>query len=317
MPLEVVHPLARIKAAAARVNAELGIIDRQSSRGRTRCRAWTWPPATTTTSSRSTCSRPAPGTSTNMNVNEVVASLASEPLGHDVHPNDSGQREPEQQRHVPVGGPRRRRRRPHRRPVARDGRTGRRACTSLAAEHTQTVKAGRTHLMDATPITFGQEVQRLGHAGRARRGARTVRPASAVRPAPGRDRRRDRGQRPRRLCADRSSRSCRRDGRAVHRGARPRRGPVGAGLARRDVRAAAGARGVTHQDLQRPAADELRADGGARRDPAARPAAWLVDHARQGQSRCPRGGSPGLRPGRRATTRRSRGLPHQGSSSST
>jgi fumarate hydratase class II len=46
---------------------------------------------------------------------------------------------------------------------------------TLAAEHTQTVKAGRTHLMDATPITFGQEV--MGWATQVELGAERVRSA--------------------------------------------------------------------------------------------------------------------------------------------
>ncbi|MGH9136787.1 MAG: lyase family protein [Acidimicrobiales bacterium] len=97
------------------------------------------------------------GTSTNMNVNEVIAQIATEQLGRPVHPND----------HVNT---------PHQSsndviPAAirlavlteLDGNTHL-ALAALAAElrslsdrTTLAVKAGRTHLMDATPVTVGQE----------------------------------------------------------------------------------------------------------------------------------------------------------------
>ena len=59
IPAPVVHWLGRIKAAAARVNAELGELDGESPSGSPRP-ATRSPPASTTTSSRSTSSRPAP-----------------------------------------------------------------------------------------------------------------------------------------------------------------------------------------------------------------------------------------------------------------
>ena len=56
----VVRWLGRIKGAAARVNAELGLLDARRRGARSRRPATRSPPASTTTSSRSTSSRPAP-----------------------------------------------------------------------------------------------------------------------------------------------------------------------------------------------------------------------------------------------------------------
>ena len=60
VPVPVIRWLGRIKAAAARVNAELGLLDADSPSGSPRP-ATRSPPASTTTSSRSTSSRPARG----------------------------------------------------------------------------------------------------------------------------------------------------------------------------------------------------------------------------------------------------------------
>jgi fumarate hydratase class II len=97
------------------------------------------------------------GTSTNMNMNEVVATLASERLGTPVHPNDHVNASQSSNDVFPTAV--------H---VA--------ACASVqhelvpALDHlarvlrrkqrefTRVVKAGRTHLMDATPVTLGQEM---------------------------------------------------------------------------------------------------------------------------------------------------------------
>ena len=56
IPARVIHWLGRIKAAAARVNAELGLLDADLA-ARSRPLPTRWRPATTTTSSPSTCSR--------------------------------------------------------------------------------------------------------------------------------------------------------------------------------------------------------------------------------------------------------------------
>src|SRR5689334_23942009 len=87
IPVAVVRWLGRIKAAAARVNAELGLLDRDlAERIATGADAVgagqhddQFPIDVFQTGS---------GTSSNMNANEVIATLASRELGRPVHPND-------------------------------------------------------------------------------------------------------------------------------------------------------------------------------------------------------------------------------------
>src|SRR3954454_23534894 len=87
MPPPIVHALARIKPAAARVNAELGALDADRA-------AAIEAAAQEVASGRHDEHFPidvfqtGSGTSTNMNVNEVVARLAHLQSGLDVHPND-------------------------------------------------------------------------------------------------------------------------------------------------------------------------------------------------------------------------------------
>jgi fumarate hydratase class II len=96
------------------------------------------------------------GTSSNMNANEVLASLASEKLGKPVHPNDhvnasqsSNDVFPSAIHVAAVAG------------LVHDlipalehlGKTLRKK----SKEFDRVVKSGRTHLMDATPVTLGQE----------------------------------------------------------------------------------------------------------------------------------------------------------------
>jgi fumarate hydratase, class II len=167
--LEVVHWLARIKAAAARVNADLGKLDpevaERIAEAADRVAAGEFddqfPIDAFQTGS---------GTSTNMNANEVIANLA----GAGVHPND----------HVNMGQssndvfpsavhlaaldevtnnllP------------ALDQLEG--ALAAKAREFADVVKSGRTHLMDAVPVTLGQEFG--GYAAQVRLGAERVRSA--------------------------------------------------------------------------------------------------------------------------------------------
>ena len=97
------------------------------------------------------------GTSTNMNVNEVIATLASEALeGQRVHPNDdvnsplsSNDQFPAAMHVAAVEGVARRLA-PALRHLAAALRRKEKAFATV-------VKAGRTHLMDATPVTVGQE----------------------------------------------------------------------------------------------------------------------------------------------------------------
>ena len=158
---ELVHALGAVKAAAAEVNGDLGVIDAEEARAVAGAASevadgrWDdqFPIDVYQTGS---------GTSTNMNANEVIASLASEALGRPVHPNDvvnasqsSNDVFPSAMHVAAAVGVR------HRLLPALDhlDATLRHKADDFAA----LVKAGRTHLMDATPVTLGQEV--AGYAG--------------------------------------------------------------------------------------------------------------------------------------------------------
>ncbi len=107
------------------------------------------------------------GTSSNMNMNEVLATLAAERLGRPVHPNDdvnhpmsSNDLFPASIHVAAVRG------------VVQDLQPAlehlARALEAKAAEFDGVVKSGRTHLMDATPVTLGQEFG--GYAAQVRMG---------------------------------------------------------------------------------------------------------------------------------------------------
>jgi fumarate hydratase class II len=156
MPAAVVHALARIKAAAARVNAELGVIDGTQAEA-VRAAALEVAAGDWDDEFPIDVFQTGSGTSTNMNVNEVVATIASEQLGHDVHPNDTVNASQSSNDtfpsavHVAAAVA-----------VTSDLLPALESLAStlrrLASDHANTVKAGRTHLMDATPIMFGQEL---------------------------------------------------------------------------------------------------------------------------------------------------------------
>jgi fumarate hydratase class II len=147
--------LAVIKAAAAKVNAKLGVIDDdiagaigeaadEVARG-----DWDdhFPIDVFQTGS---------GTSSNMNTNEVLATLATEKLGRPVHPNDHVNASQSSNDVFPSSI--------H---VAATGAIVDELIPALehlaaslgrkAEEFADVVKSGRTHLMDATPVTLGQE----------------------------------------------------------------------------------------------------------------------------------------------------------------
>ncbi len=96
------------------------------------------------------------GTSSNMNMNEVLATLASERLGRHVHPNDHVNASQSSNDvfpsaiHVAAAGEIAGSLVPALSHLAR-------ALRQKADEFAGVVKAGRTHLMDATPVTLGQE----------------------------------------------------------------------------------------------------------------------------------------------------------------
>jgi fumarate hydratase class II len=112
------------------------------------------------------------GTSSNMNANEVIATLASRRLGSPVHPNDHVNASQSSNDVFPSSI--------HIAAVQAITETLVPALEVLAvalaakaAEFAGVVKAGRTHLMDATPITLGQEFS--GYAAQVRYGIDRVR----------------------------------------------------------------------------------------------------------------------------------------------
>jgi fumarate hydratase class II len=167
-PLESAHiaALARIKAAAARANAALGVLDEDMAtaiaEAAEEVAAGRWdghfPVDVFQTGS---------GTSSNMNANEVIATLAGERLGRPVHPNDHVNASQSSNDVFPSAL----------HIAATAAVTGdlipalTRLAESLerkAAEFADVVKSGRTHLMDATPVTLGQEFG--GYAAQVRYG---------------------------------------------------------------------------------------------------------------------------------------------------
>ncbi|WP_432040089.1 class II fumarate hydratase [Streptomyces cucumeris] len=166
-----IEALARIKAAAATVNAGLGVIDEEVAGAIAEAAAevaggrWDdhFPIDVFQTGS---------GTSSHMNTNEVLATLASERLGRAVHPNDHVNASQSSNDVFPSSI--------HIAATAAvtadlipalDRLAG--ALEGKATEFADVVKAGRTHLMDATPVTLGQEFG--GYAAQIRYGVERLR----------------------------------------------------------------------------------------------------------------------------------------------
>ena len=163
--------LGRIKAAAARVNAELGVLTPQVADAIGRAAGavaegrWDGEFPTDVFQTGS-------GTSSNMNANEVIANLAGESLGRPVHPNDHVNASQSSNDVFPSSI----------HIAAADGvvnelipalETLADSLERKAAEFASVVKAGRTHLMDATPVTLGQEFG--GYAAQVRMGIERLR----------------------------------------------------------------------------------------------------------------------------------------------
>ena len=169
VPVSVIHWLARIKGAAAAVNGELGLLSKRSAARIEKAAAEIaagkhdrqFPIDVFQTGS---------GTSTNMNANEVIAKLA----GEGIHQND----------HVNMGQ------------SSNDVfpsavhlaaldlasnellpalKTLERSLTRKAKSFQNVVKSGRTHLMDAVPVTLGQEF--AGYAAQIELGQERVKDA--------------------------------------------------------------------------------------------------------------------------------------------
>ncbi len=177
MPIEIVHALARIKLAAAKVNARKGLLDpkigdaivaaaREVIDGKLDEH---FPLVVWQTGS---------GTQTNMNVNEVIANRANEMLGaprgskSPVHPNDHVNLGQSSNDSFPTA-------------IHVAGATtisGRLipaverlhiALNAKAVKFANVIKIGRTHLQDATPVTLGQEFS--GYAAQAECAERRIR----------------------------------------------------------------------------------------------------------------------------------------------
>src|SRR4051794_4651192 len=167
--LEIVHWLARLKGAAARVNADLGKLDADVAKtiaeAADRVAAGEFDDQFPIDSFQT-----GSGTSSNMNANEVIATLA----GDAAHPND----------HVNMGQSSNDVFPSAVHLAALDTATNEllpaleeleRSFAAKAEAFKDIVKSGRTHLMDAVPVTLGQEF--AGYAAQARLGARRVRNA--------------------------------------------------------------------------------------------------------------------------------------------
>src|SRR5689334_14023359 len=156
VPLEPrhLHALALIKQAAAAVNQRLGVLTEEQA-------------GAIVEAARRVAEghqddqfpidgfQPGSGTNSNMNVNEVIAHLAAG-AGHEVHPNDHVNASQSSNDtfptsiHVAAALA-----------VVEDLqpalRTLEQSLAAKATEFADLVKSGRTHLMDATPVTLGQE----------------------------------------------------------------------------------------------------------------------------------------------------------------
>jgi len=155
LPVEIVHELARIKQAAAMVNADLDVIEPEVAEAIAAAAAEV-AQGSHDEQFRIDVFQTGSGTSTNMNVNEVVAHLASRSSGQTIHPNDhvnAGQSSndtfPTALRVVAVRLARQR--------LDPALEHLHRALSAKSRELDDVVKAGRTHLMDAVPVTLGQE----------------------------------------------------------------------------------------------------------------------------------------------------------------
>ena len=177
MPLPVIYALARVKKAAAVVNADLGLLKKEKAEAIARAADEVlggkhdeeFPLSVWQTGS---------GTQTNMNVNEVLANRASELLGGErgqkrlVHPNDDvnlGQSSNDvfpTAMHIAAASA-------LKNDVLPAAATLQATLQEKSAQFSAIIKIGRTHLQDATPLTLGQEFSgyaaQLEHAAAALR----------------------------------------------------------------------------------------------------------------------------------------------------
>ena len=155
-PRAMINALGLIKASAAEVNRDLGLLDKAVAEAIIEA-------ATAVAAGRHDDQFPVDifqtgsGTSTNMNTNEVVAHLATEAAGQTVHPNDHVNMGQSSNDVIPTSI--------H---VAAVIESEKRLLPALrhmrdtlhrkGDELAEVVKTGRTHLMDAMPVRFDQEL---------------------------------------------------------------------------------------------------------------------------------------------------------------
>jgi fumarate hydratase, class II len=166
IPASVSHWLGRIKGAAARVNAELGLLDAEKAE-RIATAAERVASGELVDQFPIDVFQTGSGTSSNMNANEVIATLA----GEDVHPNDDVNMGQSSNDVFPSAV--------HLAALDQLSHDLIPALELLAnslglksQEFDDVVKSGRTHLMDAVPVTLGQEFS--GYAAQVRQGADRV-----------------------------------------------------------------------------------------------------------------------------------------------
>ncbi|MDQ2697080.1 MAG: class II fumarate hydratase [Pseudomonadota bacterium] len=156
MPRAFIRALGLVKATAAKVNTDLGLLDADISTA-IRTAALTVSKGEHDAHFPIDVFQTGSGTSSNMNANEVIATLAGRSLGKKVHPNDHVNMGQSSNDVIPtaihvsaalaVTG--------HLLPALEQLA----AITEAKARETaNVVKTGRTHLMDAMPVTVGQEL---------------------------------------------------------------------------------------------------------------------------------------------------------------
>ncbi|MDQ3579772.1 MAG: class II fumarate hydratase [Actinomycetota bacterium] len=150
-----IRALGLLKAAAARVNSRLGVLDAEIAE-MIAAAAQEIADGDHDAHFPIDVFQTGSGTSSNMNANEVIATLASRALGRDVHPNDHVNASQSSNDTFPT--------------TLRVAATEAivvdvipaleqlaTAIEARAAQWADVVKSGRTHLMDAVPVTLGQE----------------------------------------------------------------------------------------------------------------------------------------------------------------
>jgi fumarate hydratase, class II len=167
IPASVARWLGRIKGAAARVNAELGLLDADKAE-RIAAAAERVASGELDDQFPIDVFQTGSGTSSNMNANEVLAALA----GEDVHANDDVNMGQSSNDVFPSAV--------HLAALEQLTHDLLPALDALgdslerkASEFGDVVKSGRTHLMDAVPVTLGQEFS--GYAAQVRQGAARIR----------------------------------------------------------------------------------------------------------------------------------------------